>query len=184
MSSSHNIVLIGYRGTGKSCIAQILSEILSLKSYSIDTLIVEKEGKNIPEIVQAKGWDYFRRVETELVQKYSKKNRIIVDSGGGVVLNPENIKALKKQGVVFWLKASHETIIRRIQNDLNRPALTQGKTFTQEVKEVLYQRTPLYKSACDFELDTEGKSVEEIADEIIEIINQFDNLEEIRNNAD
>lgn len=167
MTLTKNIVLVGYRGTGKSCTAEALSQRLGIACYSLDALIVEKEKKSIPEIVQANGWDYFRDVESEIVRQYALKKPVIIDAGGGVVLKPENVQLLKKHGMVFWLKAAPETIISRIQDDSSRPALTEGKTFIQEIEEVLSRRLPLYKNAADVEIDTDGKTIKDITEDII-----------------
>ncbi|HDM75249.1 MAG TPA: shikimate kinase, partial [Deltaproteobacteria bacterium] len=89
--------------------------------------------------------------------------------GGGVVERPENIEALKTNSIIIWLKASVDTIVSRIQGDTERPALTAGKTFTEEVTEVLEQRIPKYKSAAQYEIDTDESTPEQVADRVIEI---------------
>ena len=164
-----NIVLIGYRGTGKSVVAQILSDALKMKSIGMDVEIVNREGLSIPEIVEKYGWDRFRDIETKVALEVSQLDRVIADTGGGVIERPENIEALKKNGIIFWLKASVDVIVSRIESGTERPALTEGKSFTEEVAEVLEKRTQKYSSAAQYEVDTDNSSPNQVADRIIEI---------------
>ena len=164
-----NIVLIGYRGTGKSRVAEILSGLLRMKSIGMDAEIVKKAGCSIPEIVEKVGWDGFRDVETEIALHVSQFDHMIVDTGGGVIERPENIEALKKSGIIFWLKASVDVIVSRIESGTERPALTEGKTFTEEVAEVLANRTHKYAKASHYEIDTDHLTPHQVADRIVEV---------------
>ncbi len=161
-----NIVLIGYRGTGKSSVAKILAERLKWPLISTDADIVKKAGLSVPEIIQKRGWDYFRDVESKICQRVGAKDRTIIDTGGGAVLRKENVDALRRHSRVFWLTAEVATIMERIKNNKDRPALTQNKNYVDEVEDVLKERLPLYKSACDQIIPTDGRTLEEIADEI------------------
>jgi len=165
-----NIVLIGYRGTGKTAVGKKLSHKLRRPLYQLDALIEKHEGAAISEIVAQHGWDYFRDREAELLAGVADKKDCIIDTGGGVVLRNENIDRLKKNGILFWLTADPETITSRIRDDAGRPSLTPGKSFIEEVEEVLQQRLPLYVKAQDFTVDTGGKTVDVIADEIVKIL--------------
>jgi shikimate kinase len=164
-----NIILIGYRGTGKSVVAKILSKDLKMKRIGMDAEIVNQAGLSIPEIVDKYGWDRFRDMETQLAVHISQLDDIIVDSGGGVIERPENIEALKRKGVIFWLKASVDVIVSRIESGTERPALTEGKTFTEEVAEVLEKRTKKYSDAAQYEIDTDSLTPDQVADRIVEI---------------
>ncbi len=161
------LVLIGYRGTGKSHVGRILAERLRIPYIGMDGEIVRRAGMPIPEIVEKCGWPGFRDLESELVRELSARDDIIVDTGGGVIERPENIEALRQNACIVWLKASVETIVARIQGCTERPSLTAGKTFTEEVAEVLERRTPLYRSAAHHEIDTDDLTPEQIADEVI-----------------
>lgn len=154
-----NIVLIGYRGTGKSEVAKKLALTLSWPVSSTDELIVKRVSKTIPEIVENIGWAGFRDLESRIVKEVSSCDRQIIDTGGGAILRPENLKALKRNGILVWLKASVETIQKRIYGDHERPSLTGGKSFIQEVREVLAHRTPLYEKAADFQIDTDTQTI-------------------------
>ncbi len=101
-----------------------------------------------------------------LLQMLAARDKVILDTGGGAILRPRNVQALRENGLVFWLKASPETIAARIKDSAGRPALMPGRTFLEEIDEVLLERTPLYHAAADFEIDTDGKALEKIADDI------------------
>jgi len=162
-----NLVLIGYRGTGKSAVAEVLSRKLDMATVSLDEEIVREAGMPIPEIVEKHGWPWFRDLESEIVARFSRRDGAILDTGGGVVLRPENTENLGRSGVLFWLKASVEMIVARIQGSTERPALTEGKSFLEEVENVLSERLPLYQAAADREIDTDPLTVTGVADEII-----------------
>ena len=162
-----NIVLIGYRGTGKSTVGRILAKRLDRELVSMDAEIVRRARQAIPEIVKQHGWDRFRDLESEVCRELSAKNRVIIDTGGGVILRPENIVSLKANGVLFWLTADVNTIVGRIGGDTNRPSLTGTKSFVEEVEDVLRERVPKYQAAADHTIATDGRSADEIASEIL-----------------
>ena len=164
-----NIVLIGYRGAGKSVVGKILSIRLQMPCIAMDTEIVKSAGISIPEIVGKYGWPKFRDIESEKAKLLAGLDNVIIDTGGGIVERPENIDVLQTNSYVFWLKASVDVIVSRIQGDTERPALTAGKTFIEEVTEVLEQRLPKYKSAAQYEIETDELTPEQIADKVIEI---------------
>jgi len=111
-----NIVLVGLMGAGKSTVAQILAKKLRKKVFSTDDIIVEREGRPITEIFRDSGEPHFRKVEKVVVAEVAGKKGVIIDCGGGVVLDPENVSNLKKGGIVFYLAASAEVIFARIQH--------------------------------------------------------------------
>ena len=162
-----NIVLIGYRGTGKSHVGRLLAEKLSFPYVSIDKAVVSRAGMSIAEIVSQFGWQGFRDREALEVREISVWDSIVIDTGGGVVERPENIESLSENGCLVWLKASVATIVSRIEKGSDRPALTEGKSFTEEVAEVLERRTPLYRKAAMHEIETDGVAPEEIAEQIV-----------------
>ena len=166
-----NIVMLGYRGTGKSVISKILSEKLRMRLYKIDKMISESAGKSIPEIVEQDGWDSFRKLESEIVAEVSQKAKnSIIDCGGGVVLNDANIANLKRNGVCIVLTASLETIMKRIRHDKNRPALEGGLSFEEEQKKNIAERESKYNAAADFLCDTSQRRPRETAGEITEYL--------------
>ena len=166
-----NIVMLGYRGTGKSVISKILSEKLQKKLYKIDKMISESVSKSIPEMVEQEGWESFRKLESEIVAEVSNKAKnSIIDCGGGVVLNDSNLVNLKKDGVCIVLTASLETIIKRIYHDKNRPSLQKGLSFEEEHKKFLAERDSKYRTAADFICDTSQRLPKETVKEITEFL--------------
>jgi shikimate kinase len=164
-----NITLIGYRGTGKSVVGEIVAKRLQMTCVGMDAKIVQKAGMSIPEIVENQGWTAFRDMESAVVRELAMLDNIIIDTGGGVIERSENIDVLKANSCIIWLKASTKAIVSRIQGDTERPSLTGKKSFTDEVEEVLERRTPIYKKAAQYEIDTEQLTPDQVADRIIEI---------------
>jgi shikimate kinase len=160
-----NLVLIGYRGTGKSAVARLLAQSLGKEVVSLDAEIVRQAGP-IPDIVAKHGWPHFRDIESEVTKRVSNLDGIIIDSGGGVILRPENVDNLKRNGRLIWLRASVPVIVQRIEGGTQRPALTQGKTFTEEVEDVLRERTPLYEAAAHDQVDTDPLDPQHVAEQV------------------
>jgi shikimate kinase len=158
-----NLVLIGYRGTGKSLIGQRLGRLLNMPVVSLDQEIVRHTGQSIPDLVAAHGWPHFRDVEEDICRRFAERDGQILDCGGGVVERPGNVQVLRARGRVFWLKAEPATIVGRIGGDKNRPSLTGAKSFTDEVSEVLQRRTPLYQAMAHEIVETDGKRLDELA---------------------
>ena len=161
-----NIVLIGYRGTGKSSVAKMLAARTKWPVVSTDLEIIRKAGMPVPDIIRKRGWDYFRDVESEICKQVGKKDRTIIDTGGGAVLRKENVESLRQRGRMFWLTAEVTTVMERIKNNSDRPSLTGKKSYVEEVEEVLNERLPLYKAAADHIIPTDERTLEEIANEI------------------
>jgi shikimate kinase len=166
------IVLIGYRGTGKSVVGEILAKRLSMTYMAMDAEIVRLAKMTIPEIVEKYGWSKFRDMESDVARDLSSRDNLVIDTGGGVIERPENMKMLGDNARIFWLIASVKTIVSRIQSDTQRPALVEGKTFTEEVAEVLEKRTPKYKSAAHHAINTEDLTPEEVADKIVAVLGE------------
>ena len=164
-----NIVLIGYRGTGKSVISKVLADILHCQRYSLDDDIAKKAGKSISEIVKQQGWEKFREIEREVVERVSlEAQNSIIDCGGGVVVDDRNVTDLKGNGKVALLTSSFEKIIHRISRDLSRPSLEVGLSFKEEQRKILIERDPKYRAAADCIFDTSHLKPRQIAIKIIE----------------
>ncbi len=162
-----NVVLIGYRGAGKSTVANMLAARLGRVVVSTDAEIERQVGADIPDIVARYGWDYFRDLESQVCREVADRDGLIIDTGGGAILRSQNVEALKKTGILFWLTATVDTITKRIGRDTQRPSLTGTKSFIDEVEDVLRERTPKYQAAAHHVIATDGRSTEQIADEIL-----------------
>lgn len=164
-----NLILVGYRGTGKSTVARELSEHLGMPRISLDDELSRRVGQTIPELVEKKGWDHFRDLEQALVSELTQGAGNILDCGGGVVERAANVTALRSAGTVFWLTASTEVIVQRISSSTERPSLTSGLTFTDEVEMVLKRRQPLYRALAHVRIDTERSTPKDVARRILEL---------------
>jgi shikimate kinase len=162
-----NLVLIGYRGTGKSSVGKILAERLGRTLVSTDAEVISRAQLTIPEIVTRFGWDHFRDLESLICRDLAGKDSLIIDTGGGVVLRQENVDVLKRNGRLFWLTAEVSTIVKRIGGDTQRPSLTGTKSFTEEVEEVLRERQPKYAAAADHVIVTEDRTPAQVAEAIL-----------------
>ena len=164
-----NIVLIGYRGTGKSVISKVLADILHCPRYSFDEEIIRQAGKSIREIVEQEGWERFRKIESGVVGKVSSEVRSsIIDCGGGVVLDERNVMDLRRSGKVVLLISNFEKIIQRISRDLSRPPLEPALSFEEEQRKVLAERHSKYRASADCIFDASYLKPRQIAMKIIE----------------
>jgi len=166
-----NIVLIGYRGSGKTTVGSRLAARLQMKFVDTDDLIESKEG-HISDIVKSKGWDYFRRLEKSVIEEISKGSNLIIAPGGGAVLDTDNVNALKRDGLIIWLKADQQTLLKRIQKDqgssTRRPTLT-GKGTLEEIEETISERGPFYEKASEIQIDTSALDVEAVVEDILTV---------------
>lgn len=165
-----NIVLIGYRGTGKTSVGNILASRLGRELVSTDEEVIKRAHRPIPEIVQQAGWDHFRNLESEVCRDLAGKDGLVIDTGGGAILRPENVACLKKNGVLFWLTAEAPVIAQRIGGDTQRPSLTGTKSFLEEVEEVLRERQPTYAAAADHTIPTDGRSLAQVGEAMLALL--------------
>jgi shikimate kinase len=165
-----NIVLIGYRGTGKSTVARLLASRLERELVSTDAEIVKRVQRTIPEIIVQEGWEHFRDVGSEICREIAGRDQLIIDTGGGAILRAQNTEALKKNGTVFWLTASVETIVKRIGADNQRPSLTGTKSFVDEIQDVLRERIPKYQAAADHVIATDARSINQLVEMVLTLM--------------
>ncbi|HEY6639382.1 MAG TPA: shikimate kinase [Nitrospiraceae bacterium] len=165
-----NIVLIGYRGTGKSTVGRLLASRLGRQLVSTDAEIVKRAQRTIPEIIAQEGWEYFRDLESEICRELTDRDQLVIDTGGGAILRTPNVEGLKKNGTVFWLTASVETIVKRIGSDNQRPSLTGTKSFVDEIQEVLQERVPKYQAAADHVIATDNRSLNQLVETVLSLM--------------
>lgn len=156
------IILIGFMGSGKSTIAERLADMLDIKSIEMDELVLAKsKRKSIKEIFEKDGEDCFRELEAEVSSDLSKRDDVIIASGGGVGANKDLLGIL--DGVSIYLEADFSEIEKRLKDDKTRPLFKDIK----EAKKLYDKREPLYKKNADHVIITEGKKVDDIVQEII-----------------
>jgi shikimate kinase len=175
--SALNIVLIGYRGTGKTSVGVALSKRLGKAFCDTDDYIERKIKRPISDMVAREGWAFFREKEKEAIREVSQFEDCVIAAGGGAVLDAENVENFKKDGVVILLEATTQTILERMRYDKKteqqRPSLT-GKDPYKEIEEVLEIRRPIYQMAMDFSVDTTSKSIDKVLDEIIQKLERYE----------
>jgi shikimate kinase len=176
-----NIVLIGYRGTGKTAVGEALSKRLGRPFYDADSYLEQKLGRTISEMVAAEGWAFFRAREKEVIGEIAGKDDCVIATGGGAVVDKDNTACLRSKGVFVLLKADTDTTIQRIQGDQmssqQRPKLLEGDIY-QETERLLKERMPIYEKVADFSVDTSNLAI----DEVVETIVQYLRTESLKSN--
>jgi shikimate kinase len=168
-----NLVLIGYRATGKTSVGARLAALLHRPFVDLDQVLVREAGRSIADIVAQGGWAEFRRLEKELVARYAAIPGQVLAPGGGAVLDRDNVAALRENGIIIWLTADPDTIQARLAQDqprdANRPSLT-GSDTIREVTEVLNHRAPLYQAAAQIIVDTTNREVAQVVELVLEAL--------------
>ena len=168
-----NIVLIGFRGTGKSTVGKLLANRLKRDFIDTDKYIESATGKTIKDIFKEEGEESFRKTEVETIAKLSKMKNKIISAGGGAVLKDENVRNLKSNGFLILLEATPKIIHDRLTQDTKtkqqRPALTNKNSF-DEIKHLIDKRQPLYENAANYTINTSYVSCENVVEEIITVI--------------
>ena len=165
-----NIVLCGMMGVGKSTVGIRLAELTKRRWIDTDTVISNRYGR-INDIFEYYGEEHFRNLETQIVDEYYEKDGLVISTGGGLVLNRENADKLKKNGKIFFLQASLDTLLSRITNGGDtRPLLRRTKGSRERLEELLKNRIPVYEYVADYMIETDNKSADEVAEEIVALL--------------
>jgi len=175
-----NVILIGFRCTGKTSVGEQLARRLGRPFIDADTYLQEREGKTIAEVFAEGGETLFRQLEREVIAELTEREGLVLAAGGGAVLDEENVQRLRASGVVVRLTASLETILARLRGDgktrSERPRLTAEEDMRREVERLLDYRESFYQRAADLTIDTEGKTVEEVADNVVDCLGRAGRL--------
>lgn len=161
-----NIILIGFMGTGKTVTGRALAERTGMELVDMDLIIEKRAGSPISDIFATDGEAAFRAMERQLVQELSKRSGLIVSTGGGIVLNPDNLADFEKTGLVICLTASPETIFQRLEKDTTRPLLSGDKK--KQIAALLEKRQPLY-TAIVHQINSDDLGPEERAAAILDL---------------
>jgi len=162
-----NIYLVGFMGTGKTSIGKELARKRKLCFVDLDELIELREKRIIADIFAREGEPYFRRLETRILKEVAREKGLIVACGGGIVINPLNIKIMKGSGTVICLAASPEIILKRTLGHMHRPLLN-VKDPKKQIGHLLKLRAPYYARA-DKMVDTSKLSIKEVTTKIIKL---------------
>lgn len=161
-----HVILIGFMGTGKTTVGDMLAKKLGCIQVDLDEYIVGMANRSIPELFELEGEEGFRQRETEgLRELVQRAEHQVVTTGGGIVTRPENIEIMRKYGTTVALFARPETIIERVRGDENRPLL--AGDVEEKVRNLLRERDGLYDFA-PVHIHTDGKTIEEVVKAIIE----------------
>ena len=171
MSSPDNIFLLGLMGAGKSTIGRQLARRLGKEFRDSDGEIEKKTGVNIDVIFDIEGEQGFRRRETEMLRELTAVRGIVLATGGGAVLAPENQTLLKDNGFIIYLKASAEHLAGRLRLDRRRPLLRSGDKLTK-IRELLERREPVYQQLADLVIETNERSIYRVVSEISKKVKQ------------
>ncbi len=166
-----NIVLTGFMASGKTVLGKCLAGMLNMDFVDSDAKIQETSGMTIPEIFERLGEEHFRELEKKTIKEIAEKDFCIIATGGGVVLDSENIFELRKNGIIVNLETTPEIIIERLGGGDNERPLLNGKSI-EETIERFNQRKPYYDN-CDIKIILDkDKGIEETSKEIIEILEE------------
>lgn len=157
---SHNVILVGFMGTGKTSIGRRVAQSLGFDFVDTDDQIVNSSGKSITQIFSDEGEDYFRELETQILKSCVGHWNQVIATGGGIILSEENRKILSESGYVIWLKASAEVVLDRVSRNRERPLLHTPDPL-KTIKDLLADRENLYSSTADFIIDTDGLTLDE-----------------------
>jgi len=180
MHASLNIILVGFMGTGKTTIGRALADQLKRDFVDMDAELETRAGKPIPRIFAEDGEEVFRRMERDLVVELSRRpvrhlvrrslgkdgslgdggSNLVIAAGGGIVLNPDNIRDFSATGHVICLMAAPDEILRRVSDSQHRPLLEQGNK-AERIRKLLLQRQHFY-DAIPCQVDTTGKTIDEV----------------------
>ncbi len=165
-----NLVLIGYRATGKTTLARHLARRLDWDWIDADVEIERRAGKSIARIFAEQGEAAFRDLEAVVIADLCRRSRLVLAAGGGAPLREDSRRAMRTSGQVVWLTATPETILARMSGDATtlarRPGLT-NRPPLEEIMHLLSIREPIYRKSAHLIVDTEGKSPEQLTDEIL-----------------
>lgn len=162
------ICLIGFMGSGKTTVGQAVAELLNEPWIDLDTYIVEQTGNSISQIFSEHGEAYFRNLEVKYLREVLEHSDGVVSTGGGIITTPANICSLQEEATIY-LEYPFDVLYKRIVGDKTRPLATSYESL----KERFESRLALYEKACQVKIDCTGKSINCIAEEIINKIDKI-----------
>lgn len=162
-----NVFLVGPMGVGKSTIGRLLAAELKLPFFDSDRVIEQRTGADIPWIFDVEGESGFRARESAVLAELAEEDGVVVATGGGIILHPDNAEVMKRAGRVCYLTASLEQLVDRTAKDKKRPLL-QVDNPRQKIIDLLAQRDPLYRAAADLVVSTDRRAPRAVAHDIVQ----------------
>jgi shikimate kinase len=166
-----NLVLVGFMGSGKTDAGKLAAKKLGMKFVDTDNLIEQRHNQTVSQIFQMKGEAFFRQQERALVRELASQQDRVIATGGGIVLDPNNVRNLSSNGVVICCWVDAQVAHERTKHTEHRPLLEPGADRLESITSLLRQRKTLYK-AIPLQIDTSAMNVEQQANEIIRIYQQ------------
>jgi shikimate kinase len=165
-----NVVLCGFMATGKSSVGRQLAVSLGYEFLDMDAIIEAETGMSISEIFSSQGESAFRSLECQVVEQVAQRNRCVIATGGGTIVNPKNLENLKRSGIVIALTADPQIILLRTGSGKSRPMLGEGDRM-QRIIALMEQRSAAYAMA-DMTVDTSAHNIQEVAEIIIQRLHE------------
>jgi shikimate kinase len=167
-----NLYLIGPMGAGKSTIGKHLARELNIEFYDTDQVIEERSGADIGWIFDVEGEDGFRKRERKVIDELTQRVGIVLATGGGAILDPENRNRLAARGTVVYLHTTVEQQMKRTMRDKRRPELQHQEFSEDDMLDIMTKRDPLYKEIADIIVETDGRTVRSVASEVIRLLDE------------
>lgn len=167
-----NIVLIGFMATGKTTVGRRLASRLGLAFVDTDLEVEKVVGRTVAEIFYRYGIIRFRSEEALVIKKLSAMEGLVIATGGGAVLDPENVKVLKQNGLLIRLTASPDIIYQRVKNKRTRPLLDNAQNLPELIRRMMAEREEFYRRAADFSVDTGLGTKEQAVNMIISFLRE------------
>ena len=169
MNENKNIILVGLMGSGKTTIGKHLSKSMERKFLDTDHVIEEKTGVDVSTIFELEGEEGFRSREHNFLKDLKDSQKLVIATGGGIVINIENRDLLKKLGCVVYLRSNIKNLVSRLKDDKTRP-LIQSVNLSQKINDLFKERDPLYSAVADYIIETNNKKINDIKKEILELL--------------
>lgn len=169
MASIKRILLIGFRGAGKTTLGRALADSLNLTFIDADLEIEKREGRTIREMVEKEGWSSFRNREKAFLKELKERKDLVCALGGGAVLHEEEMRSLKEDSLIIWVMAGLEEIKERLTKDVKtlsqRPALTE-LSWDEELEALYREREPLYQKWAHLRIDSQNCDLSRLVSQI------------------
>jgi shikimate kinase len=168
MDENKNIILVGLMGSGKTTIGKLISKSLERNFLDTDHVIEEKTGVDVSTIFELEGEEGFRSREHNFLRELKDSQKLVIATGGGIVLSSENRDLLKKIGCVVYIRSNIKDLVSRLKGDKTRP-LIQNVNLSQKINDLFNERDPLYSSVANYIIETKNKKINDIKKEILKL---------------